>query len=689
MTPERELFWKIGAGWLFYGLAALAICLVLIGVAAHVVVWLKAAPKGKVAFSRQAVKQTILDVFLGLRVLKGEVPAGIMHTFIFWGFVILTVGTTLLLVHEHLYPFLVGKSHLLFEISMEIGGLILLAGILWALVRRYIQRVSRLERRLEDALVPLWLLVVIGSGFILEGVRLASQKPAWSHWSFVGAWAASFVSPGTAESTYPYLWWGHALLSLGFIAIIPFTKLFHMVGAPAAYYLHHSSEGALEQSPSAQEFGGAPLNTEGATLNTEEAPLNADEASLGTDEAPLDFGESPLNLADVAFYDACMRCGRCVQACPSAGAGEDFSPRDFIQAALHALWQEHSPVGDIRFLTKDHPVDPKVPWHCTTCAACLEVCPVYGATFESILKKRTMLILEGTGVPDLMNQTLERLFNYENPWVSSKREKAVWTKGLDIPTLTKGGKEVDFCYFVGCTTSIDARTQAIAKCFSSILKHAGVSFGILGEKEPCCGDIARVVGEVGLFEEKRINCLALFSQYDIKEVVTSSPHCFYAFLNEYPEKNFGVRHYSLVLRELIGNGRLRFRTDGKLTVTYHDPCYLGRHNRIFEEPREVIRSIPGCHLIEMRHHGPDSLCCGAGGGRMWQGKELDGEARMSEIRVREARATGAEVLITACPLCLIMLEDALKTLGLEKELKIMDLNELVLQSLEQTGNNLV
>jgi Fe-S oxidoreductase/nitrate reductase gamma subunit len=667
MTPERELFWKIGAGWLFYVLAAAAMGLLLVGVAAHVRVWLKSAPKGKVFFSREALKRTISDVVLGLRVLKGEVPAGIMHALIFWGFVVLTIGTTILLVHEHLTSFLRGKSHLLFEISMEIGGLILLAGILWALVRRYLQRVSRLERRLEDAVVPLWLLTVVCSGFILEGMRLASQRPAWAQWSFVGAWAAGFVSPGTAESAYPYLWWGHALLSLGFIAVIPYTKLFHVLAAPATYYLHHASDAPPPPSLSAQEPGEAPPETEDTAPSAEES---------------LDFLDMPLKLGDVVFYDSCMRCGRCVQACPSAGAGEVFAPRDFIQAAIRGLWQEHSPVGDIRFLTKDHPIDPKAPWNCTTCAACLEVCPVYGAAFESVLRKRGLLIQEGTGVPDLMNQTLERLFNYENPWVSSKREKAAWTKGLDIPALAKGGKEVELCYFVGCTTSVDARAQAIAKSFSSILKHAGVSFGIFGEKEPCCGDIARVVGEVGLFQEKKANCLDLFSQYDIKEIVTSSPHCYHAFLNEYPEKNFGVRHYSLLLRELIGDGKLRFKTNGKLTVTYHDPCYLGRHNRIFEEPRDVIRSIPGTTLIEMGHHGPDSLCCGAGGGRMWQGKELDGEARMSEIRVREAHATGAEVLITACPLCLIMLEDALKTLGLEKELKVMDLNELVLRSLE-------
>ena len=672
MTPERELFWRIEAGWLFYVLAALAVALFVAGVALHVKVWLKSAPKGKVAFSREALRQTISDVFLGLRVLKGEVPAGIMHAFIFWGFVILTVGTTILLFHEHLFSFLVGSKHLLFEVAMEIGGLILLAGIAWALVRRYLQRVSRLERRLEDALVPLWLLVVVCSGFLLEAVRLAVQKPAWAGWSFAGAWAAGFISPGVAEATYPYLWWGHALLSLGFVAVIPYTKLFHILGAPATYYFHHSGEAPAQGAAPFQE----PL----------EAPVSAEDGSMALNEGALDFLDVPPTLAEVSFYDACMRCGRCVQACPSTGAGEAFAPRDFIQAAVHALWEQHSPAGDIRFLTKDHPLAPNVPWHCTTCAACLEVCPVYGATFKSVLRKRAQLVQEGTGVPDLMNQTLERLFNYENPWVSSKREKAVWTKDLNIPTLSRGGKEGEICYFVGCTTSIDARAQGIAKSFSAILKHAGVRYGILAEKEPCCGDIARVVGEVGLFEEKKMNCLDLFGQYDIKDVVTSSPHCFHAFLNEYPaEKGFEVKHYSMLLRQLVGDGKLRFKKNGSRKITYHDPCYLGRHNRIFEEPREVLRSIPGTTLVEMSHHGPDSLCCGAGGGRMWQGKELDGQARMSEIRVKEAQATGAEILITACPLCLIMLEDALKTLGLEKDLTIMDLNELVLESLEEAG----
>jgi Fe-S oxidoreductase/nitrate reductase gamma subunit len=650
MIPEREIFWKIGSVGFFYVIAFIALGLFLFGVAVHLHVWLKSTSKGKPAFSGKALRQTLLDVFLGRPVFKGDLAAGLAHFLIFWGFVILALGTALLVIHEHVRPFLTGWRHLSFELAMEVGGLLLLAGIIWALVRRYIQRIPRLERRLEDGVVPLWLLVVVSSGFLLEGLRLAAQRPPWGYWSFVGYWIAGLFSAGAAGSAYPYVWWGHALLSLGFVAVIPYTKLFHLLGAPAAFYLHHSPE---------------------------EAPETTETAETSSSEEPV----QTLTLEEAVFYDACMRCGRCVQACPSAGAGEPFAPRDFIQAARRALWREHAPFGDIRFLAQDLQVAENVPWYCTTCAACLEVCPVYGAAFEAVSKKRAVLVEEGKGVPDLLNQTLERLFNYENPWVSSKRERAAWAKGLDVPVLKKGGGEAPLCYFVGCTTSFDARAQEIAKSFTAILKKADVPFGILGDKEPCCGDIPRVVGETGLFQEKMENCLELFDRLGVEDVVTSSPHCFHTFRNEYAGRSFGVRHYSLVLRELIAEGRLKLQKPVDRAVTYHDPCYLARHNRIFEEPREIIRSIPGIKLIEMTHHGYDSLCCGGGGGRMWQGQDLRGEARMSEIRIGEAQATGADILITACPLCLVMLEDASKTVGLEGKLRVMDLNELVLQAL--------
>jgi Fe-S oxidoreductase/nitrate reductase gamma subunit len=642
MTPHRIMFWQIEGVWIFYVLAGLATGFFLAGLAAYIRVWKKSSRSLEIPFSKDALKRTVLDTFLGRRVLQGDIAAGMMHLFLFWGFLSLFIGTALLTIHHYLLPFLVGSPYLVFSLAMEMGGLMLLTGILLALIRRYIQRVPRLERRLEDALVPAWLLLVGLSGFMVEGLRLVSEQPSWGEWSFVGVWAGSLFAPDGAKGLYPYLWWGHALLSLCLIAAIPYTKLFHILAAPAGIYLQGSEKPVI--------------------LDVEE-------------------GAAEFDLGDTIFFDACMRCGRCMEACPSEGAGEPFAPRDFIQSMRHALWQEHFTLGDIRFLSRNEEseVDEKF-WYCTTCRACLEVCPVYGATFEAVMKQRILAVEDGTNVPKLMNQTLEKVFKYDNPWESSKRNRGAWAEGMDLVDLTKRGAEAELCYFVGCTTSFDDTAKGIALSISMILQLAGVNFGILGKKEPCCGDIARRAGELGLFVEQMEKCLDLFDKYHITEVVTSSPHCFHTFRNEYPEAPFNTRHYILLLRELIANGKLRFKERLERTVTYHDPCYLGRYNRIFDEPREIIRLIPGLHLVEMTHHGADSLCCGGGGGRMWQ--DLDGEVKMSEVRIREAEATGAQILITACPLCRIMLEDARKAAGLNETLQVMDLNELVLQALE-------
>lgn len=644
MTPNRTMFWQIEGVWIFYVLVVLTIGIFLAGMAAYVLVWKKKAGTFEFVYSKEALKKTFLDSFLGRRLLQGDIAAGLMHLFIFWGFVSLFIGTALLAIHDYIIEYLRGTVYLIYSLALEIGGLLLLAGVLWALIRRYLQRVPRLERRMEDALVPLWLLLIGLSGFFVEGLRLASQQPAWAEWSFAGSWVSAMFSPASAGGLYPSFWWMHALLSLGFIASIPFTKLFHVLGAPASIYFQGSAKPKV--------------------LDIEE-------------------GASDFDLGDVIFFDACMRCGRCVAACPSAGAGEPFAPRDFVQAMRRKLWEENSQWGDIRFLSRDEKsdVDEKF-WYCTTCRACLEVCPVYGAAFEAVLKRRIDAVEEGTDVPKLMNQTLEKIFKYDNPWESSKKQRGAWADELDLVNLTKRGAEADLCYFVGCTTSFDDTAQGIALAFSQILQKAGIRFGILGKKEPCCGDIARRSGELGLFVEQMEKNIDLFDKYGITEVVTSSPHCFHTFHNEYTDAPFNARHYTLLLKELVENGKLRFKNGKAATVTYHDPCYLGRYNRIFEEPREILRSIPGLTLVEMEHSRADSLCCGGGGGRMWQDLP-SGDTKMSEVRVREAEATGAEILVTACPLCRIMMEDARKAAGLNEKLQVMDLNELVLQSMEE------
>ena len=488
MAPYREMFWQIETVWLFYGSAAVAAAVFLAGIGAYLHVWKKNAAKFSMAFSGKSLKKALLDALLGRRLMDGHLAAGIMHLLIFWGFVVLFTGTCLLFVHDYLFSFLTGTPYLVYSLAMETGGLMLVIGILWALTRRYIQRVPRLERRMEDALVPIWLLLVGFSGFTVEGLRLSSQQPVWAQWSFVGAWVGAIASPERAKVLYPSIWWVHALLSLGLIAVIPYTKLFHILAAPAAIYVQSTKKPAVFDSG-----------------------VNIDEDM----EEPGD-GFSTFDLADLIFFDACMRCGRCVKACPSAGAGEPFAPREFIQAVRSVIWQDNFQWKDIRILNRKDTieVDEKL-WYCTTCRACLEVCPVYGAPFEAVMNKRIDAVEEGTNVPALMNQTLEKLFKYDNPWESSKSNRGAWADGMDVANLTKRGVKTDLCYFVGCTTSFDETAVGIARSFSRILQSAGVSFGILGKKEPCCGDIARHTGEVGLFMEQTEKCLDVFERYDI------------------------------------------------------------------------------------------------------------------------------------------------------------------------------
>lgn len=652
--------------WIFYILSIIVLGVVSFLLSIYLRTWKRASKQNQnieFTFNKDAFSILLKDIAFGAKIIKGDIIAGVMHLMIFWGFIILFIGTTILAIHEHLIKFIEGKFYIVFSFAMETGGLLLFLGLLFAFFRRYVQRIERLQNHTEDLLVLLTLLLVVCSGFFLEALRIAQGPHDWERWSYVGWFLKDLTSKEFALAFYPYTWWIHASLSLIFLTLIPLTKLFHILAGPVSIYLQNlPRERVTEQTEIAEE------------LESEEKAMVSEE----TEEIRRPY----LSISRLLFLDACMRCGRCVEACPSSGVGEDYAPRDFVQALRSWVWTSFSTYKDLRvFFSRSQDQLQRI-WHCTTCRACLEVCPVYGPTFELILAERALAIEEGTRVPDLLNQTLERLFKYENPWVPSKKEKLGWIEeGMDVRLITKGFSP-ELCYFVGCTTSVEPRARAIAKSFSKILNTAQVDYGVFGEKEPCCGDIAKRVGELGLFEEKKLSCIELFESHQISKIVTSSPHCFFNFRNEYPEGLFEVYHYSQIIHKLIKQGKLSFKNKLQLKVTYHDPCYLGRHSRIFDEPREIISSIPGIALLEMKHNKENSLCCGGGGGRMWQGNELNGRERMSDKRAKEAIDIGAEVLITACPLCLIMLEDAIKSLGADKIVKVMDLNELVIMALD-------
>ncbi|MBW1713806.1 MAG: (Fe-S)-binding protein, partial [Deltaproteobacteria bacterium] len=366
---------------------------------------------------------------------------------------------------------------------------------------------------------------------------------------------------------------------------------------------------------------------------------------------------------------ACSRCGRCQEVCPAALAGEDFDPRSFLRCRLAGASLETI-------------------WNCSTCRACEEVCPLLICPPQLVVQDRARVIEDGVNVPAEAMEALESLAKHSNPWGSPRRKRAAWTKGLEVRTWARSQEPAEILYFVGCTTSVETRAQGMAKALAALFQAVQVDFAILGDKEPCCGDAARQWGEVGLYEMLWEETSGMLAQVPAKEVVCTSPHCLYTFVQVYPltaaalkEEPLGLDflHYSLFLERLLDQGRLKPGPVDLERVTFHDPCYLGRWLGHFEPPRRVIRSIPGLELVEMARRGPKSFCCGGGGGRAWQ--DFQGPAKPAVLRLKEAAATGAEALVTACPLCLIMFEDGLKTSGLEGQLKVIDLAELVARSI--------
>ena len=454
------------------------------------------------------------------------------------------------------------------------------------------------------------------------------------------------VLPQAARAAHGALWWVHALLSLGLIAWLPYSKLFHSLAAPVSL--------ALQDQP--LEAGFPEDDQEDGGGDREEADPEAGTGVL------LSFRES-------VHLDACTRCGLCLEVCPVHGAAEPLAPRTLL--------------GDLRARRSAMPGEV---WYCTTCRACYQVCPVAVAPLAVIRKVRAAIVEEGSQVPPQLGEGLEKLYKYANPWVAKKGRKADWMEKLP-PGEPDPGAEPELLYFVGCTTSLETRAQGLARSLDAILRSVGVAYTTLGKKEPCCGDIARQLGERGLFADQRDKTLRALEKAGPGRVVTSSPHCLDSFVKAYPktlsgkegDTPFQAVHYTQFLDRLLEQGRLEFKRQSGLRVTYHDPCYLARHNGILEPPRKVLGAIPGLELREMADHGLNSLCCGGGGGRMWQ--ELEGQARpaqgtMAHRRLAQARATGAGVVVTACPLCLIMLEDGRKTGGFEDDLEIMDLAEL-------------
>ena len=362
----------------------------------------------------------------------------------------------------------------------------------------------------------------------------------------------------------------------------------------------------------------------------------------------------------------CVQCGKCTGGCPVS-----------TRSALNV---RHLVAQGLRLHTFQGIENREEIWECTTCSTCEDRCPKGVSCLELILKMRSFLVEKGR-IQSSMRDALESTFKQGNPWGKAKQKRADWAKGLKVENIEKNKAEI--LYYVGCTPAYDPRVQKVAKALVQCLHRAEVEFGILGTEEKCCGSEIRRMGEEGLFEMLVEDNLNVFKKYPLRLIITTSPHCYNVLKNEYPNLNCQVQHYTQFVARLIDEGKLSFNRSWngeELLVAYHDPCFLGKQNGVFEEPRKILQNIPGIKLVEFDRSKERSLCCGGGGGRIWTESKRSYE-RLAETRVKEAVELGVQVIATACPFCLLTLEDGVKTTGYENSLRVMDIMELVAEAL--------
>ncbi len=589
--------------------------------------------------------------------------AGVMHAMIFWGVTIQLIGTAILLMQMKLFvPFVElsfprGQLYLTSELMMDLAGVAILTGVLMAAFRRMILRPKALDTQWDDVFALILLFIIPVVGFTLEGTRLLAADPPWSNWSPVGSLAANWLAdfglkPKDAEIAHNWLIWVHAALGLILLASIPYTKMRHLFNTPLNIWLRK------RKNP------GVPEKIE----NIEESE---------------DLGVGKINEfrpRQLVALDACTRCGRCEDACPVTNSGSEYSPKLLIQVLRdHMLTDLVYPVESSETGTPDLPerLGKQSPWACTTCGACFESCPAFVNPVEEIYDLRRYQALTSGKLPKTIADTLRHLERQGNPWGLPPEERAVWSEGLGVRLLS-AGDETDVLYYVGCALSFDARSRKAAGAFTRLLQRAGVDFGILELEETCCGDMARRMGHEYLFQVFAEQLNDTLQSIKFKRIVTQCAHCFNSLKNEYPQLGyqFPVQHSSEYLLEL-GIYQDPVNSDGgglSAQVAYHDSCYLGRYNQIFEQPRKLLREAR-INLTEFTRNRADTFCCGGGGGHMWM--ESETEIRINHIRLVEAMENKAQIVATGCPYCLLMFDDAIRSKGLGEDIQVLDLAEIL------------
>jgi Fe-S oxidoreductase/nitrate reductase gamma subunit len=672
MDVGREIMWNVGhtGQYVSYAFLIITAIVLIIGLKKRYAMW-KIGKPAAIDFKKRLGERIGYFITNGIfhkSILREAFP-GWMHFFIFWGFLVLTVGTALVAIQADFtdlffkVKFLKGGFYLIFSFLLEVGGLAAIIGILMAMYRRYVVKPDRLDTKPDDGIVLAWILVVLVTGFLAEGARIAAfmTDPAYAYekWSFLG-WLAGYIFVGlpaeSIRSTHMVLWYVHMVLSFGFLAYIVYSRMLHLITSSANMMFR-----GIEDVPQGDRGALQPIED---FENAEEFGINQIDG---------------FNWRQIFDLDACTRCGRCQDLCPAYATEKPLTPKGFIQD-LKKEWERVAQGGA---KNEDGLIDTVIQeqtlWSCTNCLACQVNCPVSIPTIDKNIEMRRYLTLTLSKTTSDTKLLFKNLMKNSNPYGMGKKERLGWTEGLEIRNAAE--QEVDYLYWVGCVASLDDRNRKVARSFATVLNQVGINFGILGTDEMCCGDPSRRCGNEENYLGLAQGNIEMLNEIGIKKIITTCPHCYTTLKKDYAQLggNFEVYHQGEFLAKLMNEGKLKINPAVEGKVTFHDPCYLGRANGIFEEPRSLVKKATKGSYEEMGRNHDRSFCCGGGGGGMWMEEH---HKRINHARIDEAIAIQAGTVVTACPYCLIMMEDAIKDKEKVETMKAMDLSEFIIKGME-------
>jgi len=660
-------------------------------------------PEGRMDHPLTRIRN-LLFIGLGQSKILRDPLAGALHASVFWGFVVLTVGTAEILAGGLVPGFsyaaiLPAPVYGLYQLSQELFALLVLGAVGALLYRRVVVKPKRLQGDKVHSGDAIFILSMIGglmvTLFLLGGFDVAlrpDQASVAKPVSLALGHLFSGMSPGALTVGRDTSWWAHSLLILGFLNYLPYSKHLHVLTSLPNTYLSNTSgpgrKGVMRymnlEAEDAEQFGASDV--------------------------------THLTWKNLLDGYSCTECGRCTAACPANLTGKMLSPRKIIVNTRQRLMElaplatgdfgefvhpqlDRGEGGDARAqgendgsLTAvldnrllDNYITDEELWACTSCRACVQECPVSIDHLDTIMELRRELVLMESRFPPEVQPAFESMERNGSPWAFNPGDRAKWADGLDIPTMAEmveRGERPEVLYWVGCMGSFDDRAKKIAVAFARVLQAAKVKFAILGQEEKCNGDPARRMGNEYLYQMLAKDNIETLDRYGVTTIVTNCPHCFHQIGNEYPQLggNYNVIHHSTYIERLLQDERIPLQGDHakRLTIAYHDSCYLGRYNDVYESPRETIkRALPVVTLVEAPRSHSRGLCCGAGGGRMFM-EETAGK-RINIERTEELLATGADALAVACPFCMTMIRDGVTAKA--SDIPVYDIAEVVAQQL--------